>query len=304
MMDMDLRDVSIKFIVVVVIIVILLLAVQTDIIADAKESLEGQFLISPQNVKVTAEREPKTGPLSGYIVKVQTDLAYLNPGSFEEPGDIEVVPIISFKGGGAHVFEGAGYKPLVINKQIIEIPPGRWEFTFDVKTLEMPFKRLEKDSIQDELVQENQGFVFTSQENGHFVIKAEKFGEDVLGRCEISFMVRCSDEIKSLKLNEEKDCIINGNRYECSDNLEVCNGFVEVQVNEKPDCRNRQNRMSIRVKGGIEDVDGKWTKEDVMISFWKKSQCIEKETDYWRLIGLCGLQRLSGRYVFKADSIS
>ncbi|MDI6720771.1 MAG: hypothetical protein QMD85_00160 [Candidatus Aenigmarchaeota archaeon] len=345
----------------VVIAIVLIYVTDREIISAASRNLSGEFLIVPvvDSGQSAAEATKITG---GYSVELKAKLAFLNPESLkneltDDPvngGNIKVVPIVSFKGGAA-----VG-DPFTLNKQrmiekstdYIGIIQGN---IFEIKTTEPPIKKYDQSPKDDRFVnnyqvgridtygvddiKEKEAFILKPDNGGEFLVKVEEYDEDTDLKkivndpfsskyCYIAFQIRCQDEIKALRLDEKKDCILmndgTNDIYECSDNLAVCDGMVEIMIKEKKDdvddhplrCKKenipiKRSNMQISVKGGKydEQAEGKLS-EEIAISFWRKetdpnkTDCIEGETDYRRLVGICGKERLSGLYVYPVPLIA
>ena len=293
----------------------IILALPRDVPAQVVEGFRGEFLITPSDPKPAARSIIENGAIAGYEINFAAKLAYLNPDSLDDTllnkdtdsdgiqDSIEVVPIIWFKDG---VSRGSPFmlnkKNMIENTQGHDIP-----IMLSIMTKEPPFQRI-SSNVMDGLVKENEGFILGSYEKGDFLVKSEKYEKSILrraasflGACNLAFQVRCGSEIKTMVINEEKDCIESGAGVKCVENLAVCGGGVEIEMPEKPDCEERRNRVMISVRGGVDSEEKSF--EEVYISFWRNSECIKKESDYLRLTGLCGLDKLSGLYTYEVKSI-
>lgn len=293
----------------------IILVLPRDVPAQVAEGFRGEFLITPSDPKPAARSIIENGAVAGYDVNFPTKLAYLNPDSLDDAllnkdtdsdgirDSIEVVPIVWFKGG---VSRGL---PFMLNKKnmIENTQDHDILISLSVMAKEPPFQRI-GSNVLDNVVKENEGFILESYDNGDFLVKSEQYDRSILrnaasflGACDLAFKVQCGSEIKTMVINEEKDCIENDAGVKCTENLAVCGGNVEIEMPERPDCTERRNRMAISVRGGVDA--GEKNFEEIHISFWRNSDCIKGETDYLRLAGICGLDKLSGLYTYEVTSI-
>ena len=296
-------DFGAYFLIGLIVLGIILFAIPEDLFAQAKETFRGEFLITPVEAKPKATTINTNGAVSGYNINFIAKLAYLNPESLgasklDSSGNMEVMPIVSFKGGS-----GRG-KPFSLSKEkmINNEEDHDKSLAFMVNTKEKLFERIDSSLVERDVAIE-EGFILTSDDNGNFLVKSEQYGE-FLGRCKLTFKVQCGVEIKTMQIDEGDDCIESKTSISCVENLNACGGGVEIEMPEKPDCEAEHNMMSIRVRGGIEKDLEKESFEEVYISFWKNSDCIAEETNYNRLVGLCGLDKLSGLYKYPIHSIA
>ncbi|MBI2172910.1 MAG: hypothetical protein HYT73_01720 [Candidatus Aenigmarchaeota archaeon] len=275
----------------IILSIVIIFFIPKELLASGYGNLTGSFLIMPRdvNTEVMDIVRDANGDVAGYNLEIRTTLAYINTESLKED-TINAVPIVHFKGGSARG------SPFTMTKQEMTSGAGgvRWNLSFNVQTSEPPYKT-EQSPFSGE-VSEKDGLVMKSGEGGDFLVKAEKY--DVTGiftkSCEIGFRIQCGNDTKALYMDEKEDCIASGGQYLCYENSNACSGIVEIEMNERPDCDARKNTMSIAVKKGTEGP----VQEEVSISFWKDTQCVEGETDYRRLTGLCELDRLSGLYLY------
>ena len=276
----------------IILSIVIIFFIPKELLASGYGNLTGSFLIVPRdvNTEVMDIVRDANGAVTGYNLEIRTSLAYINTESLKED-TVNAVPIVHFKGGSARG------SPFAVTKQEMTSGAGgvRRIFSFNVQTREPPYRNVGQSPFSGE-VSEKDGIVVESGEGGDFLVKADKY--DLTGiltkSCEIGFRIQCGNDTKALYVNEKEDCIKSGSQYLCYENSNVCNGIVEIEMNEKPDCDARKNTMSITVKKGAEGP----VQEEISISFWKDTQCIEGETDYRRLTGLCELDRLSGIYLY------
>lgn len=315
---MEISD-NMVYIVLVLAVIIIIILIPRDALPQVAEKVKGQFLIVPTglgapNVIGSANPSPieTNGKITGYDITIETKLAYINPEVIKddmlESGNLNVVPVISFKGGRA---KGEAF---TLNKdKMARNEEGHdWRFNFTVATNEPPVKKYDSgdarisrsgDAVEG-VVKEREAFILISPEGGTFLVKLEEYQQNLdwnssesglpSYKCDAAFGIRCMNETMPLRVQETTDCI----GTKCSDNRAICNGVVEVEM-DKPDCERRENRMKISVKGGLERGFG----EEISISFWRKSECIEGETDYRNMVANCNLERLSGLYVYEIPLI-
>lgn len=330
-MDMDIQDIM-PLILLALIVMAIIIFIPRDAVSQVAGNLTGPFLIVPTGVEVpnnigTAKPVEIGGKLAGYDITLETKIAYINPEAIKdgmlESGNIKVVPVISFKGGQAKakikLDDGSTRDYFTINRDEMikgEKKNNDWRFDFHVTTSEAPIKKYDSgdprikasEDTVDGVVKENDAFILRSADKlGVFLVMLDEYQQKIdfvnkdrnlipSYKCEAVFMIRCMNETMSLRVQEATDCIGDI----CSDSRDICNGKVEVEIEGKPDCEKKENKMRIEVKGGVE----REFEEEVSISFWRKSDCVDSETDFRRLTIYCESEKLSGLYTYGTPLIS
>ncbi len=302
--------ISIAFIVLLVLIAIFnpeLLAVSHETIGKAN---------FPGTIEVIGEPGIDINPIEvgegnyDYEINFQAQLEY--KGDFskfgEKTGFIDVVPLISFKGEEEKALSEDDFGEYTLNYFRMDEDKA---YDKGMRTTAIskkpPMTRLNSNSYYGEM---NKGQVFLLEDNSQFLVELNSVEstlfEDIVcyqfpvvgGACPQMCWAFLRLKCFSQSGVETKFERLKGgcDTSDCQRVIECGNGVFDITVTET-DCDEDKANLDMSVEGGeeTEETFG----EDIEISFWHSSDCVDKENSYDDLRVNCESEYLGGPYKFK-----
>lgn len=223
--------------------------------------------------------------------------------------DLEVVPVISFKGVDkkATITEASGatsefftltktrpeMEGTLEAKNIVGEPPIRG-FVSGRPTVEIkePYPINYKETVA--LSMEGKGT--TGRIN--FIIKLHDIGYPLAGNlCRATFAVECHEQRYFPALFEKAECDKTGDMSKCQAVMNMCNSIATLTAN-RLDCQKRQADIEFQLEPGEYNYPFE-VGEKIGVTFFKKSTCTNQDKSL-KLIKDCAGQEgfLGGTYIF------
>ncbi len=311
---MEINELLLGFILLIVALFFLIALIKPELLETATKKTT-----FPGVIEIFGEPEIAIDPkdLSGayeYRINFKAHIEY--KGEFsrfgERIGFIDVVPLISYKGKEQKAF---AEDDLGQPKPYLRIKEDRTynkAINSNVVSKEPPMQKM-KNPYTGEMIK---GEIFLMEDIGQFLVKLDSVESTVLedffchefpvvGRacestCWAFLRVECIHKSKKETKLERLRGECKEDASECEQEIKCSDGSVYVNV-KKTDCDKDKAELEISAEGGKSSEEDSKEKlgEDFEISFWLKSECVDKENRYENLRVKCDNAYLGGPYKFK-----